>query len=159
MTVEVRRATLDDAAVIASLNVDVQQIHADAHPWRFKQPGPQTFTHSDAEALLLKPNYFAFIAFESNEPVGYAVAETVRHPETGRHQAHALVYVHQLSVRPGARRMGVGRKLLDAVKADGNANGIDLLALDIWAFNDQALAFFQSYGLVPYNIKLWNKSD
>ena len=159
MAFEVRRATIDDAALIASLNVDVQQIHADANPWRFKKPGPQTFTHSDAEALLLKPNYFSFIAFDSNEPVGYVVAEAVCHPETGRHHAHALVYVHQISVRPGARHMGVGRKLLDAAKANGNANGIDLLALDTWAFNAQALAFFQSYGLVPYNIKLWNKTD
>jgi hypothetical protein len=56
MTVEVRRATNDDAAQIALLNVDVQRIHADAHPWLFKQPGPETFTPPDAAALLAKPN-------------------------------------------------------------------------------------------------------
>jgi GNAT superfamily N-acetyltransferase len=141
------------------LNVDVQRIHADAHPWLFKQPGPETFTPPDAAALLAKPGHLAFLAFVDDAPVGYAVAELIRHPESGRHHAHSMVYLHQVSVRPAARRTGVGRALLNAVRDAGRANGIELLALDAWTFNEQALAFFRSYGLVPYNVRLWNKID
>ena len=70
-----------------------------------------------------------------------------------------MIYVHQISVRPKFQKQGAGRALLDAVKAKGKEHGITLLALDTWAFNKEALAFFQSYGLVPYNIKLWNRID
>jgi ribosomal protein S18 acetylase RimI-like enzyme len=159
MIVEVRRATNDDAATISMLNADVQAIHADALPWRFKRPGPDTFTTKDAEALLATAGHIAFLALADGEPAGYVVAELVRRPETARHHAHRMMYVHQISVRPHLRRGGVGRALLDAVKAHGAANGISLLALDTWTFNAKALAFFRAYGLVDYNVRLWNRID
>jgi len=159
MPIEIRAATTDDAPTISVLNADVQQIHADAHPWRFKPPGPQTFTTKDAEELLGKPGYFAFLAFDDGAPIGYLVAEIVRRPETARHFAHDIVHVHEISVRPAARRKGVGRSLLDAAKARGQSMGITIVALDAWSFNERGLKFFQSNGLVPYNVRLWNRSD
>jgi ribosomal protein S18 acetylase RimI-like enzyme len=159
MSVAIRLATKDDAALISMLNADVQALHANALPWRFKQPGPETFTHKDAEALLSRANHVAFLAHVDGTPAGYVAAHLMRNPETAFHHAHAMIHVHQISVRPNFRRRGVGRALLDAVKAHGEANGIALLALDAWAFNETALAFFRSYGLVDYNIRLWNKKD
>ena len=159
MTIEVRAATKHDALVISSLNADVQAIHADALPWRFKRPGPDTFTPRHAEQLLSRPGHVALLAHVDQTPAGYAVAEILHHPETASHFAHGMVYVHQISVRPAVRRRGVGRALMDAIKAHGQARGISLLALDAWTFNAQALAFFRAYGLVPYNIRLWNKTD
>jgi ribosomal protein S18 acetylase RimI-like enzyme len=157
VSVEIRAATKDDAALIAMLNADVQALHADAVPWRFKQPGPETFTPKDAEALLSRANHVAFLAHVDATPAGYVVAHLMRNPETAFHYAHAMIYVHQISVRPDFQRRGVGRALLDAVKAHGAANGISLLALDTWTFNAKALAFFRAYGLVDYNVRLWSR--
>jgi ribosomal protein S18 acetylase RimI-like enzyme len=159
MSVEIRAATKHDAPLIAMLNADVQALHADALPWRFKQPGPDTFTPKDAEALLSRANHVAFLAHVGETPAGYVAAHLMRNPETAFHHAHAMIYVHQISVRPNFRRRGVGRALLDAVKAHGEANGISLLTLDAWAFNANALAFFRAYGLVDYNVRLWNRID
>ena len=159
MSVEIRAATKDDAALFSALNADVQALHADAMPWRFKRPGPETFTPEDAQALLSKANHVAFLAYVDCAPAGYVAAYLMRNPETAFHLAHAMVHVHQISVRPGFQRRGIGRALLDAVKAHGEANGISLLTLDTWAFNEKALAFFRSYGLVDYNVRLWNKTD
>jgi ribosomal protein S18 acetylase RimI-like enzyme len=159
MSIEIRSALPEDAAAISALNADVQQLHAAAHPWRFKQPGPHTFTVKDAQDLLGSPGYFALLAFDGGSPVGYLLAEVVRRPETGRHFAHELVYVHHISVTPGARRKGVGRSLLDAAKAHGRSVGISLVALDTWSFNEDALLFFRDSGFVPFNIRLWNRVD
>jgi GNAT superfamily N-acetyltransferase len=35
-----------------------------------------------------------------------------------------LIYIHEINVRPGARRKGVGRMLLDAAKEHGRSLGI-----------------------------------
>ena len=159
MSVEVRPATKADAPLISMLNADVQAIHADALPWRFKRPGPETFTPQDAEEFLARAGHIAFLAQVDNAPAGYVVAELVRRPETARHHAHSMIYVHHISVRPEFRRRGVGRALLDAVKAHGEASGISLLALDAWSFNETALRFFREYGLVDYNVRLWNRRE
>ena len=154
---DIREAGVRDAAVISELNTDVQRIHAAEHPWRFKEPGPDSFTETDAAEFIGRPNRFSFVAFVNNEPKGYVVAEIREMPETSRVFEHAMVYVHHLSVRPDSQGHGIGKALLDAVKQRGDATGISLLALDTWTFNEKALRFFQRYGLVPYNIRLWNK--
>ena len=58
MLLEIRAITPEDAGTISALNADVQQIHADAHPRRFKPPGPHAFTEKDAKDLLSNPGYF-----------------------------------------------------------------------------------------------------
>jgi ribosomal protein S18 acetylase RimI-like enzyme len=155
--ITIRAATNADAPTLVSLNADVQAIHAQALPWRFKPPG--AYTAADAQAVLARPSYFALLAETGGAPAGYVIAEVIRHPETGRHHAHAMIYVHEIGVREALRRRGVGRALLDAVKAYGKAGGIERIALDTWSFNEGALAFFQRYGLVPYNVRLWSKAD
>jgi hypothetical protein len=97
MPVEIRATTPEDAGTISALNADVQQIHADAHPWRFKQPGPHTFTEKDAKDLLSKPDCFGFLAFDEGAPIGYVVAEVIRLPESPRRFAHELIYIHEIS--------------------------------------------------------------
>jgi len=159
MPIEIRAATLEDAGALAALNADVQQIHADAHPWRFKPPGPYTFTEKDAKDLLSGPNHFAFLAFDEGAPIGYLVGEIIRRPETARQFAHELIYIHEISVRADARRKGVGRLLLDAAKTHGRSLGIPMVALDTWSFNEGALRFFQKNGLVPFNVRLWHKGE
>ena len=84
MPLEIRATTPEDAGTISALNADVQQIHADAHPRRFKPPGPHAFTEKDAKDLLSNPGYFGFLALDAGAPIGYLVAEIVRRPETAR---------------------------------------------------------------------------
>jgi ribosomal protein S18 acetylase RimI-like enzyme len=153
----VRRASAADAAAIVVLNADVQGVHAAALPWRFKPPGPGTFTLTDAAALIAAPNHVTFIAEVAGDPAGYAYAEVVRRPETAQHHAHQMVYLHHISVRPDYRRKGVGRALIEAVRAAGKDAGIDLLALDVWSFNDAARAFFAGQGLRTYNERMWDR--
>ncbi|MEM6495841.1 MAG: GNAT family N-acetyltransferase [Pseudomonadota bacterium] len=159
MGIEICEADERDAEVISALNVDVQKLHSEVHPWRFKEPGPDTFPAHAAAEFIAKPNHFAFLAYDEGEAKGYVVAEIREYPESSKVRSHSMVYVHHISVRPSAQRRGIGQALLAAVKARGEESGITLLALDTWSFNDQALTFFKKCGLVPYNIRLWNKTD
>ena len=42
MAILIRKASEEAANILASLNADVQAVHAAATPWRFKSPGPDT---------------------------------------------------------------------------------------------------------------------
>ena len=48
------------------------------------------------------------------------------------------------------------RAMLDAVRSAGAKIGVKTMALDVWSFNEDARAFFRSYGLTPFNERLWN---
>ena len=157
MSIIVRRASQQDAAIVSALNVDVQDLHAKALPWLFKTSGSGTFNAADAAELLAKENHLTFLCELNGQAAGYVVAEIQRKPDTPIKFARDTIYIHHISVRPECRKRGAGHALLNAVKSHGKSLGLTTLALDTWAFNDDALAFFQREGLVPYNIKLWAK--
>jgi ribosomal protein S18 acetylase RimI-like enzyme len=153
----VRRASLGDAETISSLNSDVQALHARALPWRFKPPGPTTFTPSDVAAILARPEHIFFIASVEGEAAGYAFAEIIRRAESNTQCSYDMMHLHHISVRPQYRRRGVGNALMKAVRAAGQELGITLVALDVWTFNKDARAFFARQGFAPYNERLWNR--
>ncbi len=156
---QIRQTTSADASAIAHLNRGVQQVHADAYPWMFKQPDAGSYSAAEARTLMARADFISFIAEIEEQSVGYAIAEEKRRPETGRHYARRMIFIHEICVAHDARRRGVGRGLIAAVQDYGRSVGIELLALDTWDFNTSAQAFFRSCGLAPARIMMWNRLD
>jgi ribosomal protein S18 acetylase RimI-like enzyme len=133
----------------------VAQCGRASHP--LKPPGPETFPPAAAAGLLAPPNHLVFIAEVDSLPLGYAYAEVIHRPENSSHYANDMVYLHHISVRPAHRKRGLGRALMDAVRSAASERGITLVALDVWAFNEEARAFFRRQGFTSYNERLWNR--
>jgi ribosomal protein S18 acetylase RimI-like enzyme len=152
--IQVRKAAVDDAEVIAALNEHVQAVHATLLPEIFKPVGASTLTAADARAFLDKPDTLALLATSGGEAVGYAYAEVRRRPETAFAFAHDEVYLHYISVAAGSRRRGVGTALVNALSHHGAGLGITRLVLDVWTVNEPARAFFKAHGFEAYNERL-----
>ena len=155
MEIVIVPVTEADADVVSALNREVQGVHAAALPRFFKLPGPESFPASDVRALLAKPENIVLLARLAPEPAGYVYAEIVRRPQTSLRYAHAMIYLHHISVAAACRKRGVGRALFEAVRQIGAQHGISTLALDVWLFNEPARRFFRRCGLTPYNERLW----
>ena len=67
-TVNVRRATVADAATISALNADVQAVHAAALPWLFKTPSAETFPPATAAAMLARDDVLVYLAYLGDAP-------------------------------------------------------------------------------------------
>jgi diamine N-acetyltransferase len=126
-------------------------------PGGSRRRGRTPWPPSAAAAILAKPQNGVFIAELDGAPVGYAYAEIARLPDDPMRPAYDMVYLHHISVRAAARRQGVGEALLAAVREAGEAVGIDLVALDVWTFNEPARAFFRKQGFAVYNERLWHR--
>ena len=152
---EIRKGTKEDAAVLSAINVEVQQIHADAHPRIFKQPVDETYAVQFMRERLEEPDQFFYIARLIGVDVGYIYARMVDRPENPFMHAWKFMYIDQMCVRQAYRRMGCGERLLAEVFHLAQAMGIETVALDSWSFNQVALAFFKGQGLETYNERLW----
>jgi diamine N-acetyltransferase len=157
MATEIRRATSEDAELLAELNRDVQLVHANALPWLFKPPTDVGEVVIEMKKALEREGHFAYLASVDGVIAGYVLVEHFQKQDGPRHVAHEMIYVHHISVRSEYQRKGVGKALLDAAKKQGQALGIGLFALDVWTFNAAAKKFFQNYGLTNFNEKMWMK--
>jgi ribosomal protein S18 acetylase RimI-like enzyme len=143
---DIRRATVADAALLARLNDHVHALHVAAEPeiyrptvlaevedWMRARLGPE----GGAEVL---------VAHEGDVALGYAVYREIRRP--GHAFLHPLAYVmvDEIAVVPGDRRTGVGRALMDAVADRARELGVAEVQLDVRAHNRDAAAFYAALG-------------
>jgi ribosomal protein S18 acetylase RimI-like enzyme len=60
-----------------------------------------------------------------------------------------VAHVYQMWVSPTQRGKGIGRSLLDRIKAWAKVRGCDLLALNVTTTNEAAVGLYISSGFVP----------
>jgi ribosomal protein S18 acetylase RimI-like enzyme len=150
----IRPAEAADYAAVARLNAEVQQLHAEGLPQRFKPAPTAPFPREVYEGLLADPQAHLYLAVEAGAPVGYAYAEVLARPETWFRPAHRVVYLHHLGVTRRHRGRGHGARLVQAVVALAQAQGIALVELDTWWFNADARAFFARLGFTALNLRM-----
>lgn len=73
--------------------------------------------------------------------------------------ARRIWILNDLFVAPGARRLGVGRALLDAARDHARATGAKRLALSTAVTNHEARAFYESYGYKQDDVFLTYKLE
>ena len=88
--------------------------------------------------------YACYLARDAATGRGVGMANVVVSPAS---IALSLYWqLRDLHVRPGSRRAGVGRALVDAVVADARAAGAARVSLQTEVSNDRALALYRSAG-------------
>ena len=97
--------------------------------------------------LKAHPTAMIFLAYQG-DPDTDGQAAGVANCFTGfsTFAAKPLINIHDLAVAPTARRMGVGRKLLDAVVEKATSLGCCAVTLEVRDDNPAARKLYQSYG-------------
>jgi GNAT superfamily N-acetyltransferase len=151
MSFVVRPANLEDAGELAALNQVVQALHVGAEPGRFKADAGFDEVKAFFGELTKAPATFVLIA-EIDRPVGYVWFDVQDRPPTPFTHARTRLYIHHVVVRAEARGLGLGSALIHAAEAEARAQGVHEVALDTWAFNEDARQFFQAAGFEPEKI-------
>ena len=141
----VRAAVRSDLEALAQMNAEVQHLHARAMSSLFKMPDLDA-VRRQFEAWLDTPQMRIGLAEVDGRHAGYTVSRVRHKHDNPFRYAHRVVTIDQICVRSSVRRKGVGRRLIDAVRAWARDLGVDRVELDVWDFNGDAQAFFESQG-------------
>lgn len=143
----VRRASVEDAATLAALNVHVHSWHAAHYPDVFlAAPDPKAVLDWFADRLA-DPACAGFLA--GDPPLGYALCSWQMRAANAFSPAVSRLMIDHVAVAPPARRQGHGRALLQAARALARDLGVDEILLDTWEANHDAHAFFRAAGFAP----------
>jgi GNAT superfamily N-acetyltransferase len=142
---------MDDAALLAGLNSEVQRLHMEARPDFFKPAYDMTAIEMDFRGqVLANPDGRVLILEENGTAVGYIYAYIATRDETPYTYAQHYINIDQIGVAPQFQGKGYGRALMNAVYDWADLQDIRRITLSSWSFNVDAHAFFRQCGFEPY---------
>lgn len=138
-----RRATLDDAALLAELGTRTfrDTFAASNTPEDMAAYLAASFSPEKQLAELSRPDTTFLIAEIEGQPAGYSQMRVEPDPEGGTQLELVRIY----STREWLGR-GVGAALMQAFVDAGNAGGHRRLVLAVWEHNPRAIAFYRKWG-------------
>jgi len=154
-SMNIRKATSEDALLLSDLSRDVQTLHAQNYAEIFKIPQSADFAISFFDELLADPAVSIFIAEENREAIGYIFCKLIERPENPFTFAMRSLLVEHISVRPAARGKGVGTALMKQAEMLAKALAVQRIQLDSWDFNADAHSFFERLGFQRFNFRFW----
>jgi GNAT superfamily N-acetyltransferase len=149
----IRSARPEDYAQVSRLYGSLDALHHERAPWMFKTPEAQPRPEKFFVDLLNSDDAVLFVA-DAGNLVGFAHGMMRAAPEFPVFIRQSWGVLDGLVVDPSWRRRGIGRLLTQAVESWALALGAPWVELNVYDFNAEALAFYQSLGYLPLSTKL-----
>lgn len=150
---EIRFAAASHVTGILELLKQVGQVHHEGRPDLFRS-GAQKYSASGVLALLNDSQTPIFVAEENGTVLGYCFCRIREIRQDPVMADRTELYIDDLCVRDTCRRQGIAAALFEAVKSYAKNRRCQEITLNVWAFNEEALAFYQKMGLRPQKIGL-----
>lgn len=139
--ITVRMAEMTDAARVNALYRSLAELHRAARPDVFASLAADTMP---VAAALIGDNGLILVAEDEDGTVQGMIMGKVR---GYRGQPAGILWIDDLIVEESARGRGVGSTLLAAARDYGRRQGCTRLELNVWAFNETAIRFYEKNGL------------
>ena len=145
----VRYAKREELESVNKIRKQVNEVHVKGRPDIFREDGwqfiePFVYTRFDEE------NSGVIVAAIEDEIVGFAVVQYIVRPESPYNKERKFFHIEEFGVDENYRRKGIATAIIDFVKEDAKKRSFKKIELDMWEFNDCALAFYESAGLKTY---------
>ena len=148
----IRTAQEKDIPRLLALLTQVDMVHHGGRPDLFRGPATK-YTELELRELLKDGRRPIFVWTDENDTVmGYAFCIFQRH--IGDHVLTDILtlYIDDLCVDETARGRHIGTQLYEHVLSFAREKGCYNVTLNVWAFNEDALAFYRKRGLRPQKI-------
>ncbi len=150
----IRRAEIDDFKVIKHFEDELLKMHRLNRPDIFIDGDPLPY---ELYQRKINDDRFIYLVYEEDDKViGYITASYFEYrnellkPLKGFH-------INEIYVEEDMRHKGIGHKLIKTLEDMIKENGIDRLELSVWAFNAEAIKFYDHIGFSIKNYALEKK--
>ncbi|MDU0200123.1 N-acetyltransferase family protein [Paenibacillus sp. MAH-36] len=146
----IRRARSEDYEAVNAIIRFGQEEHAAALPKYFARLD-RVVAMGWYRSFSDQVNKVIWVAEKSGQVVGVAMLEMKKSPSYEALVPRSYAYLNELAVSPDFQRQGIGTLLYQASAAWARDQGASFLELNVWEFNESAIAFYRSLGMSTLN--------
>lgn len=145
----IRYAKREDLSRVNELRRQVNDLHVEGRPDIFK-PGFNQELQDFLYKIFESDNMDVIVAERGGVICGFACVQYVDKPEGPYSYCRRFYNVDEFCVDAAFRRQGVATEMFDFIKQEAKAKGFERVELNMWEFNEGALAFYESVGFATY---------
>ena len=140
-------AEAEDIPALLVLLKQVHAVHAEHRPDIF--PGESKYDAEQLKEILTDPSAPVLVARSGGRAVGYVMCRLSSPAFAVSVTRRRSLYIDDLCVDEAMRGRGVGRLLYEAAVSFARGHDCYNLTLNVWEFNEGAVAFYKKMGLLP----------
>ena len=145
----VRFATENDFDRVNELRKQVNDLHVAGKPEVFK-PGFSREMRDLVYKFRDDPEMEIVVAERGGAVCGFAVLRHISRPENPVKRAQDFLEIDEFGVDEAYRRQGVATEMIAFIRAFAAEKGLRRVELNMWEFNESALAFYEAVGFTTY---------
>lgn len=146
MEIKIRKAEKKDAPRLKELLETIAQLHHEGRPDVYA--AGSKYDVKDIEKKLKNKEELILVAVDETDTVlGYTMSKIYDVKGGGVLVAHKKMYIDDVCVDSAYRKHGIGRALMAATKEEAVRAGCHIAELNVWAFNENAVKFYESCGM------------
>ncbi len=142
----VREATARDMEALIGLLYESDILHWNALPDHFDDPGEPARGQAFVNHLLDEENGVILVAESAGRVIGLIQLAVFDERSGPYRRKHPHAHIGDVVVASDHRRAGVGRLLMAAAHDWAKARGAAEIELNVWQFNRDATALYESLG-------------
>lgn len=145
----IRLAKENELDRINELRKQVNDLHVEGKPDVFK-PGFGDELRDYIHDIWNDQNKEIIVADNGDCICGFAVINHIIKPENPFMKERDFLDVDEFCVDKEFRRQGIASELISFIKAHAKEQGFNRIELNMWEFNQDALAFYEAAGFETY---------
>lgn len=145
----IRFAKESDLPRVNELRRQVNDLHVAGEPTIFR-PGFNEELQKHLWEIFFSEECAVLVAEDEDGVVGFACLKFVERTESAYRNALRYLDVDEFGVDECHRRQGIGRALFDRIRELARERGCKRIELNMWAFNEGALKFYEAIGFRTY---------
>lgn len=147
---EIRQACKEDIPRILTLLEQIGRLHYEGRPDLFRLG--KKFGCEDVEKLLRDPETPVLVALTEGQVKGYVMCVYKQYKEHGTLRDRKVLYIDDFCVDGDCRGTGIGKALYERVRQLARETDCANVELNVWAFNESAVRFYEKCGMKPQRI-------
>ncbi len=154
MEILIRPATIQDYPELCAIIAGVDTLHRRHLPNLFQEPDGPTRDRGYIQSLLADESVALFVAQAQDDVVGLVHVLVREAPPIPILVPRRYAVVDNLVVRPGFRRQGIGRALMNRAERWARERGAQTIELNVYEFNQEAIDFYRQMDYETLSRKL-----